>query len=227
MPTEAAAAPVKAEEPIVEGPQAAEPATDEPAKSDGNDKPADVLPPVQRFGRKAKLLTALGAVLLLIGIGGLGMRFVADKPEPVADKPKATPTRLEQNRADSEKLRATQDYDGAKAVWQQTLDSKDATEEERYKAYRQKGALDETKGDYTAALVSYQEAEKLTDATWRPELEAIARCYDRLGDKPNALKYYEKVLAMYPATEQYIGDRKYYTKKVEALKQAVGAGQNG
>lgn len=179
----------------------------------------------RRFMSKGGALVALGVLLLLIGVGSWGLWFTRQTEKP-QETTKTVAPKLQQKIDASEKLRASRDYDGAKAVWQQSL-AGNPTEEERYKAYRQIGALDETKGDLAAALVSYHEAEKLTDTKWRPEYEAMARCYEKLGDKPNALKYYQLSLDMYPDSEQYVGDRKYYTKKIERLKQTVGTQQNG
>ena len=176
---------------------------------------------------KGRLLIVLGVVLAVIGLGGWSYWFFNQTGNSQdGTKTKTQAEQAKEQLASSEKLRAKQDYDGAKAVWQATIDG-EATEEERYKAYRQIGALDETKGDYAAAIASYLKAVGLTKATWRPEYEALARCYEKSGDKANALKYYELTLKMYPDSEQYVGDRRYYTKKIERLKLETGRAQNG
>lgn len=146
-----------------------------------------------------------------------------------AAKTKATVVgteKYQQSRAETEKLRGTQDYDGAKKVWQDYING-NYSDEEKYKAYLQIASLDETKGDCKAALQSYYAAEKIGKGEWRAENEAIGRCSEKLGDLPTALKYYQRTLDTFPGGEAYNSDITYYKNKISKLKKAIEESQNG
>lgn len=172
--------------------------------------------------RKGRVFLLLAVVLLLLGAAGTAWYLLRDEPVTTNDVTKTE--KYQQARKDTDKLRATGKYDEAKQVWQGYIDG-NGTEEERYKAYLQLAALDETKGDCKAALVSYYEAEKLTDRTNRAEYEAIARCSEKLNDSRTAATYYQKALDTFPGGPEYDSDRRFYQKKIDAMKQAAGTAE--
>jgi tetratricopeptide (TPR) repeat protein len=176
----------------------------------------------RRWGAKGVLLVIL-AVCVIGGVaGGVWYTQRPDEAKTVV----VDDEKYQQTLKDTGKLRATQDYDGAKKVWQGYIEN-DSTNAEKYKAYMQIAALDESKGDYQAALAGYREAEKLGTGEWRAENEAIARCSEKLGDLQTALTYYQRTLDTFPGGEQYDSDLRYYKNKIEKLKQALEAKQNG
>ncbi len=170
--------------------------------------------------------------LLLIIVGLCGIAAVVAGSVWYAQRQDNTQTvtvddkKYQQARTDSDKLRGSQDYDKAKEVWQ-AYTTGDASNQEKYKAYLQIASLDETKGDYQAALQNYREAEKLGTGEWRAENEAIARCSERLGDLETAITYYQRTLDTFPGNEKYDSDLRYYRNKIEKLKQTLEAKQNG
>lgn len=169
---------------------------------------------------KTVLLVAVVAILVSALIFLLTQRDDQANTGAIDDK------KYQQALGDGNKLRSSQNYDEAKQVWQQYVESS-ASNQEKYKAYIQIASLDETKGDYQAALQSYREAEKLGTGEWRAENEAIARCSENIGDLQTAITYYQRSLDTFPGGESYNGDMQYYRSKIEKLKQALEIKQNG
>lgn len=176
--------------------------------------------------KNMRIILAVGLLFVAVLLGG-AVWYSQSKANNNANPTEAINIKKFQNaQANTDKLRGSQDYDAAKKVWQSYVDA-NATDEEKYKAYLQIGALDETKGDYKAALKTYYMAEKLGDKKWRAENEAIARCSEKLGDLQTSLKYYQRTLDTFPGGEEYDSDLRYYRDKIDSLKRALEAKQNG
>lgn len=206
--------------------------------SQNNDEPTDKLDDPQGFSvtvakrrsPKKKLLYA-AALLLLVTAAGLTFLSVRSAQQREKDYTVVVNSKdYQQARKDSTKLRGSQDYDAAKQVWQDYIKDEakgETADKQKYKAYLQLAALDETKGDCPAALKSYYAAEKIGKGEWRAENEAIARCSEKLGDLPTAIKYYQRTLDTFPGGEEYNSDLRYYRNKIDKLKKAEEAKQNG
>lgn len=188
---------------------------------------AVVMTPKRRFAMSKIVMLATAFIVIAGIVGGAvwySQREETERPQDaqaVVNSPK-----YQQARQETEKFRASGSYDAAKATWQEYIDG-DYSEEEKYKAYLQIAALDESKNDCKAALVSYYAAEKLTDRTYRAENEAIARCSEKLGDWATAQAYYQKALDTFPGGQEYDSDRRFYQKKIDSMKQKAGATTNG
>ncbi len=173
------------------------------------------------------------AAALLLLVTAAGLTFLSVRPAQQGEEdyaPVVNSKDYQRARIDSNKLRGAQDYDAAKQVWQDYIDDGakgEAADKQKYKAYLQLAALDETKGDCPAALKSYHAAEKIGKGEWRAENEAIARCSEKLGDLPTAIKYYQRTLDTFPGGEEYSSDLRYYRNKIDKLKKAEEAKQNG
>ncbi len=176
----------------------------------------------RRSRKKLVIISVVVVALLAAGIiGWVLWRSPDSKPGAAI----VATEKYQKARGDADKLRGTQDYDGAKQVWQEYIDGK-YSDEEKYKAYLQLASLDETKGDCKAALQNYYAAEKIGKGEWRAENEAIGRCSEKLADFPTAIKYYQRTLDTFPGGEAYNSDLNYYKNKIEKLKKAQEASKN-
>lgn len=150
-----------------------------------------VITEIPRFSHRKRVLAIVAGVVLLALATVAGLWYGKAADSRAYDKAVS----------DSAALMPAKQYDLAIGVWERYLERTPPRKHD-YEAYSRIGALQQTKRDFTAALASYEKAEKANpDGT--AHLSAMAAMYVRQGNKEAAKERYQKLYDNFPQDHEF------------------------
>lgn len=167
---------------------------------------------------KQKIWTAIGVVVLLLGMVAAGMflwwlqnkdRITSDL-DPISAAPKL-PAAVEE----SQKLAANGQTEEANKKLQEAIDQTNEPELKQQFTVQQ-GVNYDNSGDYQKALEVYLEAEKIKSNFTTSHL--IGEIYERLGNKEKAIEYFKKTVSQLDTSlPDYNDELNLWQNRIRAL----------
>lgn len=88
--------------------------------------------------------------------------------------------------------------------------------------YSQKAAIAAQQGNYQEVINDYTQASKLDDAQAGTMAVPLAKAYEQVGDKQQALVYYKKAYAYYSSQKDNYSGKQYFVNLTQAKIQELG-----
>ena len=152
------------------------------------------------------------SAVLAIAVGGAA-RWLQTYP---AQRKAAEQKAIAEQTNDIQTKSLSGDYDAAHEEIQKQLDKSDLSDNEKQALLFQEGLTYENQKQYDKAIESYKKAAAVKDT--QMTAEAMARTYETMGDKQNAIKYYKKAITLIPADYPLADtDKRHYGEAIKRL----------
>jgi tetratricopeptide (TPR) repeat protein len=182
-------------------------------------KPTQVV--VMSSKRRLTRRKAVGLMLVLLLLtvaAGIAVAMVLTSDKGNGDAEDNTPKTTAQAIEATDKLRYSNNYEGAVSQASQAYEDSDS-DDDKYVLAQQTAAIYESNKDYDNAIEWYLKADELKP-NQRGPLGGLGRCYEAKGDKQKAIGYYKKVVALKDVTGEGVqNDQAYYQYLIDRLSE--------
>jgi len=175
----------------------------------------------QKHELNRKWLTILVCIVLLIlGVVG-GWMYNAIQQSIVDDKAvkQATERTAKVNKTENDAqilVEKSGDIKGAELIYDNAIRAAGTDSDLKYRLLMNKATLYFNNGDYQKALVTARQAEVVIKNSNVEQF--LAQIYEAMGDKQNAIKYYDLAISLLDKSSPMAdSDKNYYQSKISEL----------